>query len=84
VITAPFASTDSPCRDELALFVARDEVVERIAFELLDPSEIRSRSTSIDSTCASVSSPFLKLRTASSPGSDQDRSERCTRPSIPP
>src|SRR5581483_11244656 len=41
-------------------------------------------STSMASTTASSSSPFLNLRTASSPASVQDRSDKCTRPSMLP
>ncbi|MNT44796.1 hypothetical protein D3C72_1813370 [compost metagenome] len=50
----------------------------------LTPRETRSRSTSMARTMASSSSPFLKRRTASSPVSVQDRSDRCTRPSMLP
>ncbi|CFP58223.1 Uncharacterised protein [Bordetella pertussis] len=45
---------------------------------------MRSFSVSMPSTTASSSSPFLKLRTASSPDSVHDRSDRWTRPSMPP
>ncbi|MPN02543.1 hypothetical protein SDC9_149759 [bioreactor metagenome] len=50
----------------------------------LIPREMRSFSTSMPRTTASTSSPFLKLRIASSPVADQERSDRWTRPSMPP
>src|SRR6266700_6010521 len=84
-MTAPLASTDFTVPEiSLPFSWLATKLLKGSPSSCLIPSEIRSRSTSIESTWASVSSPFLKLRTASSPGSVHDRSERCTRPSIPP
>src|SRR5256885_8599258 len=80
-MTAPLASTDLTVPEmSLPFSWLATKLLKGSPSSCLIPSEIRSRSTSIESTWASVSSPFLKLRTASSPGSVHDRSERCTRP----
>src|SRR5438477_478138 len=70
--TAPLASTDftRPCTTLFFSWLAM-KLVNGSPSSCFTPSEIRSRSTSIDSTTASRSSPFLKFFTASSPGVDQ-------------
>lgn len=59
-----------------ALVVQLNELGERIAFQLLDTQEMRSRSGSTDRITVSTSSPFLYSRTASSPVSFQLMSDR--------
>src|SRR2546422_1924706 len=62
-MTAPLASTDLTVPEmSLPFSWLATKLLKGSPSSCLIPSEIRSRSTSIDSTCASVSSPFLKLR----------------------
>src|SRR5438105_2087208 len=70
--TAPLASTDLtvPCTTLFFSWLAM-KLVNGSPSICFTPSEMRSRSTSIDSTTASSSSLFLKFLTASSPAVDQ-------------
>ena len=82
---APLASIDLTLPVTMApLSLIAVKLVNGSASICLMPREIRSRSTSMANTTASSSSPFLKFLTASSPATFQDKSDKCTRPSILP
>ena len=68
VITAPFGSTDFTVPSTMApLSFIATKLLNGSPSSCLMPSEMRSFSTSMPRTTASTSSPFLYLRTASSP-----------------
>ena len=85
VKTAYFSSTsDTVARTMLPRSCSEIKSENGSFSSCLTPSEIRSRSESIARMTVSSSSPLLYRRTAVSPSSSHEISDRCTNPSMPP